>query len=208
MNYDEIVASSKSYADRFDNEVSDNITTFITMAESKINRLLKTRKQSKRAYILAVENAEYYPLPPDYLGLRDIQFNSDLPENDHSVTQMHYVNPQQMNERRDYPYNGKIYYSIIGDQLHVFPKQDDGGCFEVVYYQRVPNLNELANTNWLSETYPDIYLSGIIAEIEYFAKNYEVANLWVDRMNIAISELDSSDVVERWSGEPLQVRIG
>ena len=49
MNYSELVAASIAYADRYDLEVSQNMDIYIVMVESRINRLLKTRKQSARA---------------------------------------------------------------------------------------------------------------------------------------------------------------
>ena len=50
MNYTELVATSIAYADRYDLEVTDNVDTFIILVEARVNRLLKTRKQSARTY--------------------------------------------------------------------------------------------------------------------------------------------------------------
>ena len=101
----------------------------------------------------------------------------------------------------------KNYYTVIADQIQIYPVIDPGSFLEMTYYQKVPNLNSTFTTNWMSEDHPDIYLSGITAEIELFAKNYEVAKGWHDRMSMAIQELDDSDVEERWSGVPLQMRL-
>ena len=49
MNYQELVDASVAYADRNDIEVANNVDLFVTMAEARVNRVLKTRKQSKRA---------------------------------------------------------------------------------------------------------------------------------------------------------------
>lgn len=206
MNYNEIVEATKAYTDRFDTEVSNNIDTFIRVAESKINRLLKTREQTKRAYILTVTDQEYYVLPPDYRGLRDIQLNTDLPQNPHQTLPMTYINPEQMNVRRNQIYGGKLYYTIISNQIHIYPCQESGKSFEIVYYQKVPALTVTNANNWLSDEYPDIYIAGINSEIEYFVKNYAVAKEWAGRMALAIDELDFSDEEERWSGAPLQMR--
>ena len=78
----------------------------------------------------------------------------------------------------------------------------------MVYYQKVPGLTISNPTNWLSISHPDIYVAGITSEIELFAKNYDVAKGWYDRMGIAIEELDVSDTEERWSGSALTIKVG
>lgn len=207
MNYDELIDASKAYADRNDVEVESSMDTFIILVEAKINRVLKTREQSTRAFTPTVTDREYYALPKDYAGMRDVQLNSDIPLNPHKVSQFHLVSPEQMNIQRGKPYGGTLYYSVAARQLHIYPCQDAGQSIEMIYYQKVPNLNSEDNINWMSEDHPDIYLSGMIAEIEAFAKNYEASKLWYARLTMAIEELDNADVEERWSGSTLQTRV-
>lgn len=208
MTYLELVTAAKLYADRQDIEVNDSVDLFIIMAEARINRVLKTREQSTRAYQATTEGQEFYCLPPDYAGMRDIQLNSGLPTEDHSVTKITYMSPERLNTQRDKPYGGSLYYAIIGNEIQVFPKFATGCTIEMTYWQKVPNLNSTDTTNWLSLSHPDIYLAGIVAEIEIFAKNYDVASKWDAKMSRSISELEESDVKENWSGSQLVTRIG
>ena len=208
MTYTELVAAAKLYADRQDIEVNDSMDIFILMAEARVNRVLKTREQSTRAYTLTIEDKEYYPLPPDYSGMRDVQINSDLPTEEHKNTKLSYISPELFNTVRGKPYCGSSYYCVIANQIQIFPLQEEGKTIEMVYWQKVPNLNLTDSTNWLSESHPDIYLAGIVAEIEIFAKNYDVASKWDSKMSRSISELDESDVKENWSGSQLVTRIG
>lgn len=208
MNYDELIDASKAYADRKDVEVSANMDVFIALVEAKINRVLKTREQTARAYTPTVQDQEYYALPPDFRGMRDIQLNSGLPGSDASSTPYEYASPEQMNVRRGEPFAGKLYYTIIARQLQVFPCIEAGLTLETVYFQKVPNLNATNSDNWMSEEHPDIYLSGMIAEIEAFAKNYDASKLWYARLTMAINELDLVDDIERWSGVALQTKVG
>lgn len=205
MNYTEIVAASKTFADREDNEVNDSIDTFIAMAESRINRILKTREQSVRAFQATIDQAEYYCLPSDYRGMRDIQVNSA--EIGTESRQLKFLSPEQMNYYRNKPYAGNNYYTVIAKQLQVYPKFPEGQTIEMVYYQKVPNLNSENDTNWLSIEHPDIYISGIVGEIELFVKNYEVSMGWINRMKDAFSDLVSSDTIERWGTPSMDMRI-
>lgn len=207
MTYQEIAKAAKAYADRNDLEVADNMDTFFIMAEARINRVLKTREQTTRTYTPFIDGEEYYGLPSDYAGMRDIQCNSDVPSSPHSSAPFNYINPEQFNIKRNESYAGKLYYSIIANQIQIFPTQANG-VLEIVYYQKVPNLNETESSNWLSAAHPDIYLAGVLAEIESFVKNYEVSKSWDAKMSRSIKELDNSDVIERWSGAPLTVKVG
>lgn len=206
MNYSELVAAAKAYSDRNDLDVNTNIDTFILLAEARINRLLRTRKQAGRYYINAVTDQEYYCLPPDYSGMRDIQVNKGAPGSESKS--FHFAEPDIFNSIRNRAYDGTPYYCIIANQLQVYPLLDAGQTIEMVYYKKVVNLNSTTVQNWLSIDNPDIYLAGIIAEIELFVKNYEVSNIWIDRMSSAINELDNSDFEERWGGPALEMRLG
>ena len=207
MNYIELVDMSKAYADRQDAEVEVSMDVFIILSESRMNRLLKTRKQSARAYSVTVTDQEYYSLPPDFAGMRDVQVNSALPGATHKTAPMDYISPVSMNIQRNKEYGGRVYYTIIADQIQIFPTLDAGQSIEMVYYQKVPTLTIDAPLNWMSIDNPDIYLAGMTGEISLFAKDYQAADGWFTRMSEAIEELASVDIVERWSGAPLQVRL-
>lgn len=206
MNYEEVVNAAKAYADRNDIEVSNSVDTFILMAEARMNRVLKTREQSARIYTPTVTDQEYYGLPSDFRGMRDIQLNTESSEGSLKAP-MNYLSPMSFNIEQNRPYNGSLYYTIIANQFQIHPKQDVGNSIEIVYYQKVPNLNNLNIENWMSIDSPDIYLAGIVAEIEKFVKNYEVASAWDASMTRSISELKESDSAERWSGAPLTIRL-
>jgi hypothetical protein len=208
MNYQELVTATTEYADRSDIEVGDNMATFILMAEARINRVLKTREQSVRATTPTVTDQYYYALPPDYAGMRDVQLNFLDTNGNAAIAQYFYINPEQMNERSQAGPGGKNYYTIIANQMQIWPAVESGNNIEMVYYQKVPPLSEANPNNWASDDQPDIYLAGMVAEVELFVKNYDVAKGWHDRMSLAISELDSSDTLERWAGQPLVTRVG
>lgn len=204
MNYDEMISAAIAYADRQDIEVNANIDTFVIMAEARVNRLLKTRQQSHRIFTPTVAGS-YYPLPPDYAGMRDAQLYTTS-DGDSPTLQLSYLAPEQMNNTSNRQVS-KNYYTIIANQIQIYPETQVGGNIELVYYRKVQRLTSAAPNNWLSDDHPDIYLAGIIAEIETFVKNYEVATAWDAKMSRSIKELDNSDVVERWAGSSLTTRV-
>lgn len=209
MKYSEIKALALSYADRSDLATTSRMDSFISMAESRINRLLKTRKQSARMYTAAIRGQDYYPLPTDYLGMRSIKVvHTTAPDLATSSVGMEYLTPDQLDLKRGTHAKDGYYYTIIDDQFFVHPRLPDGYTIEIVYYRRVPPLSEECEENWLSEACPDIYISAIVAEISVFIKDYEAAGIWAERVSLAIQELDTTDAQERWTAATLTTRVG
>jgi len=204
MNYSEVVALALSYSDREDKEVHDNMDNFLRVAEARINRALKVQKMSMRTQISTKKDKEYYGLPEDFAGLRDIKvFSESSPK---SRTTLSYLSPEQMNAEsgKDTSY---IYYAMVANQLQVMPPQNNK-IIEIVYYRKVPALNGIMETNWISVYNPDLYLYGLMVEINSFTKDAEAKLLWDDRFVGALSEIKTDDQETRWSGPTLQTRLG
>lgn len=208
MTYQELVDAARAYADRQDIEVNDNFDVFITMAESRINRVLKTAKQSHRLYTRTIGNQEYYSLPPDYNGMRSIQFNTGAVDADGSKPiNVYYVTPNMMSEKQQNdPMPNGYFYTIVGSQIQFHPTLPHGGTIEINHYRRMIHISKTNSTNWMTLDHPDIYLSGLLAEIELFVKNYDSAKLWDDRMTRSIEELRLDDEESIWAGNTLVMR--
>jgi hypothetical protein len=98
------------------------------------------------------------------------------------------------------------YYTIIAGQIQVAPPTDNQ-VLEVVYYQRLPELNEDGDTNWLTEKNPDAYIFGLCTEISAFAKDPMLFESYKMRFNEALMDITQEDQVTRWSGPALRVQL-
>lgn len=209
MNYSELKAASIAYADRYDKEVDDNVNLYILFTESRVNRLLKVRKQSARAFTPTEESKEYYSLPPDWAGMRSISIvNPNSLESGYSIAKMNLIDPELFEDRKIKGCGGEYFYYVLADQIRVYPLIPTGLSIETVYFQKVPPLTVDNPENWLSVDHPDIYLAGMCAEISLFSKDYDAATGWYERLTTAVGELDNVDWHERWSGDPMVVRLG
>jgi len=207
MTYDEIKALALSYADREDAEVSDRIDDFIVIVESRINRMLEVRKMSTRTQTTAIADQEYYGLPADFSGIRDIEI-SDLATGKFRQTRA-YLTPDQMKiESAKNVISGtgrQVYYTIVADQFQIYPPVTDK-TIEIIYYQNLPPLTSVSPDNWLSFFAPDAYVFGILTEINSFVKDAQTSALWDQRFNEVVKQLDYDDARDRWSGTPMQIR--
>ena len=207
MNYAEIKALAISYSDRNDVEIAANIDSFIRVAESRINRVLKTQKMETRISIPTIAEQEYYDLPENFGGLRAIEIRAT--NDDRTRYTLAYISPEQMNNRSSHSDDGtyKIYYTIIANQIQIMPPQDDK-IMELVYYKLITALDSTNTENWISTTYPDLYLFGILVEITSFVKDETAAGLWNSRFTSTLDEITLDDDKVSWSGTSLQARIG
>lgn len=202
MNYTEIIDIALGYADRTDTEVTDRMDSFLRIVESRTNRPLNTQKMVSRVSIEAITGQEYYGLPADFDGLRDIEVKG---VSSGVSTTPKYHSPEQMNNRAGGTFSD-IAYAIIDDQLQLQPAQTDS-FIELVYYQNLSELSAVAPTNWLSDLYPDCYIFGLLVEINAFVKDADTANMWDARFKESVAAIQSNDRDTRWSGTALQMRI-
>lgn len=204
MNYTDITALALSYADRTDNEVTNRMSDFTKVVEDRINTMLRVGDMSVRAKLTMTED-KYYTLPSDFGGLRDIQvYGSDSSGGGRTAS---YVNPEQMNaiEGSDANIN-ELFYTIIAQQLQLSGSTTDD-VIEIVYYQKLPPL-ETNTTNWLSVANPNAYVFGLLVEISVFTKDLTAKTEWDARFKETLTLIQNRDDIDRWSGTPLQIKVG
>ena len=105
MNYKQVKDAAQSYVDRYDQELVGALPGFTKVVESKINTALKTCEQAVRAQIWLERDIEYYGLPSDWCGFRDVELVERGSNSINQGTGLHpmggmtliYVNPEQMN---------------------------------------------------------------------------------------------------------------
>lgn len=204
MDRKTLLDSVIAYADRYsDLEVIAQLDNILYYAEARMSRIMRNREMSTRVVIPAVDGKEWYSLPIDYAGMRDIHYTPV----DGQTYSMEMLNPMQMNARNNAPTGLKKYYSIEANQLRVINGFGDGDM-ELLYYQRVPNLTEDTDCNWVLLNHPDIYRNAVLAEVEAFAKNDDRAAQFDAVLNRGFDEIAARDTKDRWSGTPLTMRAG
>jgi len=205
MKIDELKSLALSYSDReTDAELPPKMDAFLRMAEARVNRLLTVQKMSIRTSLTIVPGQEYYGLPADYSGMRDIEVRVD----DQSDTRIPliFLPPEQMNLQAWKHTAYQIAYSVIANQLQILPAQDSG-ILEIVYYRKLIPLTDIEPSNWMSADNPDVYLAALMVEISAFVKNAEAASLWDGRLMQAIGEIIQDDENNRWPNTPMVTRL-
>jgi hypothetical protein len=205
MDYAGIKKAAQAYVDRYDDELTAVMPSFTRVVESKINTALKTGEQSVRSQIWLERDEEYYGLPSDWGGFRDVEIIQDGQKVGRTLT---YLAPEEMNKlnRREWGRKRHNYYTVIANQIQIAPPTDNE-TLEVVYYQRLPALIDDADSNWLTEKSPDAYIFGLCTEMAAFSKDEVAFQTYDARFKEALGQITQDDQVTRWSGPALRVQV-
>ena len=207
MNYKDIVDAAKAYTDRYDEELAGSMTAFTRVVEAKINNALRTGEQAVRAQIWLRSDEEYYSLPSDWGGAREVEILNEGKQYGRTLV---YLAPEEMNKisrQNNSAFTGQHnYYTVIAGQIRIAPPGDHD-VLEVVYYQRLPELVNDSDTNWLTEKNPDAYIFGICTEISAYAKDPMLFETYKQRFGDALMDITKEDQITRWSGPALRTQV-
>ena len=168
-------------------DMINSIPIFTQLATKRIERDLTRAKHQymiKRAATVFFDL--YTTLPCDYIA------GHQLMETDTEVL-VDYIGANESKEwlsgrypipNRTSVKSGIAYYTIIGDQLRIFPydpvgyKRVDNPHLDFWYYAQLPELNNSNSTNWILQRYPDLYFYGTLAHSAPYLKADERLATW------------------------------
>ena len=205
MNLKEITTAAQAYCDRYDEELVTSMPSFLKVVEGKINNALRVGDQSIRSQIYLERDNEYYGLPSDWGGARDVEILHQGQQHGRTLT---YLAPEEMNKlsRKNGGRNRHNYYTIIANQIQIAPPTDNE-ILEIVYYQRLPALEGDGDSNWLTRKNPESYIFGLCTEISAFAKDVASYETYKARFAESMIDITMEDQVQRWSGPALRVQV-
>lgn len=200
-NYSDLQAEIANWLKR--NDLTNDIETFINLAEARFNRIIRTMDMEIRSQ--ATADDEFLGLPSDWMEVREVHIV------DSDRYPLKYVTPQQFTfeTRRNETTGNPYLYTVIDSQLRIFPAPTATSTydFEITYVQRIPHLTDSATTNWLLTNNPDIYLFGSLVAAEPFLYNETRLGVWKSQVNEAIEELNVASGKTRIGAGPLLPRV-
>lgn len=197
-SYTDLLASVASWMNRTD--LTAVIPDFVTIAEGKLARDLRLRKQLIRGSTLTtLTTTRAVSLPSDWLAFENLTILNSAP--------LTYLTLDQMDMK--YPEGGfsgtPFVYTIEGDSVLFGPTPDSAYTVNIDYYARFPALAS-ASTNWLLTNYPNIYLYGCLREGALFTKNPAESAQWDGLYKNEIQAAEKLDSEGLHSGSVLVVK--
>lgn len=204
MNFDthaELKATISRWLMRSD--LTEEIPSFISLAEAEISRRLRTRQMMTRARIEAT--SRYVKLPAGWRKAWNVQrVADDYP--------LEYLAPVEMDKLRHAISQNLVtappacsYYSLFGNTIEFLPEPTsaDPVNMEMLYYIKIPSLTEETDSNWLLRTHPDLYLYGALMHSAPFLRDDERVGLWKQLFEDALASANIEDVDSKRSGAPM-----
>jgi hypothetical protein len=205
MTYDEVIAAVLGYADRYDAEVSTTAPKWVPLVEGRINSVLSTRLSLKDIVIPVVSVDTTFPFPADLLFLKQVKLVNATGESIFQYISEFYFDKVLANGV------SKPYYTVTNAAFKVpWSFLNDGTeSLHVRYEQKVPPLGVLTDSNWLSDSNPQVYVFGLLVELYAFVKDSEAATLWDIRFKEELNNIENTDYRTQWSGTTsLQTKLG
>ena len=149
--YSEIKSTVADYLNRAD--LTAVLPSFVTLAESKFNRELRTRDMLTR--VQTTSNDEYVSLPTDFLQHYSLELDAASAQ-----PPMDYIGPQEAKvlKAQNRTASTTYYYTVIDGAFEIIPAPGSDLDLRMVYYAKIPALSDSNTTNWLLTKSPDLYL--------------------------------------------------
>jgi hypothetical protein len=197
--YTDLLASVAAWMNRTD--LTAVIPDFVTIAESKIARDLRLRKQITSTTLSTSTSTRAVALPTDWLEFENVSIDGD-PE-----TPCQYVNIEHMDVK--YPEGGPsgrpYVFTIEADNMLFGPSPDAVYTVNVYYYARFGAL-ATNSTNWLLTNHPNIYLYACLREGSFYTKDKDGAVQWDGLYKQEVNNLQDVDERSSHSGSALRVK--
>lgn len=195
MTFDELKSNIADWLNRTD--LTSVIPTFITLAEARLNRQLRTANQYTRATVSSSD--QYLSMPDDFLEMRHIRMTSpkerDLVE----------IAAHNINEYTDTNFLASLAdayprYFVYGQSLRIIPTPAESITYELLYYAKVPALSTSNTSNWVSTSHPDALLYySLLQAAPYLGEDERIA-IWSQQAERAVAEIQASDDRRRVKG--------
>jgi hypothetical protein len=199
-NYSALKTTIASYLGRTD--LTTMIPDFITLAEARLQRELRTRQMLKSATATMTGGDPTVGLPADFLEMRDlyIQGNPRMP--------VSYLSPSAFTRDARADESGlPVYYTILASEFLFAPKPDGNKTLEMLYYYKPEALSDSNPSNVFLANYPDLLLYGSLAQAEPYLMNDARLAVWASLYADTLNLIETADENSEYSGIPLQMKL-
>jgi len=188
MNYSELKTNIASWLNRTD--LTATIPTFISLAENRLNRQLRTTHQYTRSTLTSSD--QYLTLPTDFLEMSHLRLTSP------KERELLEISTHQINEVNNSEFLASLpdtypRYYLYAQTLRVFPNPTESMNYEMYYYARIPDLSDSITTNWLLDLNSDAYLYYALMSASPYLGEDERTPVWQSLADRAVAEIQASD---------------
>lgn len=182
--YSALQASVASWLNRAD--LTDRIVDFITLAESRLNRIVRKRQAETDQPLVGVLNSRFIPLPATYSEALNLWV--DFGAGRHPVER--FIDPALLEtiDTAGRPYQ----WTVDGTNIAFERPCDQTYAFTLRMIGKYA-LSDASPTNTLLTDYPDAYLFGALIEAGPFLRDDDLFQTFEARFQNAVAEINSKE---------------
>ena len=182
-------------------DLTSVIPDFVTMAESRISRDLRLRKQIVSTTLTTVANQQSLSIPTDWLEFENLSVATS-PSSQLTYVPVEHIDAAFSSTYTDVP----SHFTIEGDNILFAPTPDAAYSINCIYYSRFPSLIT-AGTNWLLTNHPNIYLFACLIEVCFYTRDVQAGQVYMQRYESELTQLQNVDDRSTHSGSALRVKV-
>lgn len=199
-SYSTLKTAVANYLGRSD--LTSQIPDFITLAELRLSREIRTRKLLKSVTTTTTAGDSTVALPSDFLELRDIYLDGN------PRISLQYLSPSTFTRNAQATVSGKpAVYTTLGQEFEFAPIPDKAYTVELLYYFKPVAMSDSVASNEFLANYPDALLYATLAEAEPYLMNDARIQVWSSMYDRAISNITIGDQDSEYSAVPLQMSV-
>jgi len=199
-SYSSLKTAVANYLGRSD--LTSQIPDFITLAELRLSREIRTRKLLKSVTTSTVAGDSTVEIPSDFLEMRDIYLSGNP-----RIT-LNYESPSAFTRNAQTEVSGKPgFYTMLGQEFEFAPVPDKVYTVELLYYYKPTPMSDSVASNEFLANYPDALLYASLLEAEPYIMNDARMTVWSSMYDRAINNINTSDQNSEFAGVPLTMSV-
>jgi hypothetical protein len=198
--YSDLKTAVANYLARSD--LTSVIPDFITLAENRLRRELRTRKMLKLVTATMTANDSTLSLPADFLQLRDLVLTTT------PARPVNFLSPSVFYRNARTTDTGvPTEYTILDAEFKFAPIPDTNYTTQLLYYAAPTYLSDANTSNVFLANYPDAIIYASLGEAEPYLMNDERLATWAALYQRAIDSISSADDQDEYSAVPLTMTL-
>ena len=199
-SYSSLKTEIANYLGRSD--LTSQIPTFITLAELRLSREIRTRKLLKSVTTTTTAGDSTVEIPSDFLEMRDMYLSGN------PRISLNYNSPSAFTRNAQAEISGKPgFYTILGQEFEFAPIPDKAYTVELLYYFKPTAMSDSVSSNEFLANYPDALLYASLAEAEPYLMNDARIQVWSSLYDRAIANINVGDQNSEFAGVPLTMSV-
>lgn len=194
LTYNSLIEQLTNYLERDDPGLIASLPTFVMLGQQRIDKESKTLGLEQYISGFLIPNNNVLIKPNRWRNTLNINIGSGVNNTTYSQIELRSYEFCRLYWPTDTETSLPLYYADYGFNNWLFaPTPDQAYPFEISYMETTEPIDEINQTNWITENAPDILLYACLLETAPFLKDDERVPTWRLYYEGALNALNQED---------------